>query len=177
MEYPSKVARRAGSGIFKRRWRSLRRFQLERGDATVGDAAGNDPVEVTEVRRYVKREAVRSDRLGDMDADRRDLLFRDASARVGPHTSTCADALCGHTEILAGQDQGLLHHADEVHRAEMRAFLAGKVSAQIEDGITHQLAGAMVRHIATTIDLVDLNALLRERFIAEENVRTCGVAA
>ena len=38
-------------------------------------------------------------------------------------------------------DQRLLHQPDEVDRAEMRAALAGKVAAQIEDWIADELPG------------------------------------
>ena len=36
-------------------------LQFEAGDAAIGDAAGNDPLEVAQIGRDVQREAVRGD--------------------------------------------------------------------------------------------------------------------
>ena len=50
-------------------------FEFERGDRAVGDAAGDDEVEVAEVGGDVEGEAVRCDGLRDVDADGGDFLF------------------------------------------------------------------------------------------------------
>ena len=88
-----------------------------------------------------------------------------------------ADALRHHAEVAAGADEDLFEQADVVDRAEVRAFFAGEVAAQIDDRIADELAGAVVGDVAAAIDLVELDAALREEFIAGENVGAVGVAA
>src|SRR5689334_1764656 len=66
-EDAAEVARKGVSGCLQ--GDGLGRFELQRGDAAVGDAAGDDPFEVAEVGGDVKGEAVRGDALRDVDAD------------------------------------------------------------------------------------------------------------
>ena len=77
----------------------------------------------------------------------------------------------------AGADQRLFEQANEVDRAEMRAFFAGQIAAQIDDGIADELAGAVVGDIAAAIDLVQLHAALCEQFVAGEDIGAMRVAA
>ena len=155
----------------------LRRLELQRGDRAVGDAAGDDPVEVAEVGGDVEREAVRGDGLRDMDADGGDLLFANAAAGQGPDAGEFADALRGHAEVFAGEDEGLFHQADEVDGAEVRAAFAGQVAAEIEDGVADELAGAVVGDVAAAVDLVDLDAAAGKELVGGEDVGAGGVAA
>ena len=59
----------------------------------------------------------------------------------------------------------------------MRTSLAGKIAAQVEDGVADELAGAVIRDVAAAVDLVDLDALLREEFVAGKDVGAGAVAA
>ena len=152
-------------------------FEFERGDAAVGYAAGNDPGEVTEVGGDVEREAVGGDALCNMDADGGDLLFLHGAAGVGPDAGAFADALGGHAEVLAGEDEGLLQEADEVDGTEMRAAFAGEIAAEVEDGITDELAGAVIGDVTAAVDLVDLDAFAGEQIVGGEDVGASGVAA
>ena len=145
-------------------------LEFEAGDLAVGDAAGDDPLEVAQVGGDVEREAVRGDALRDVDADGGDLLLRDAAAGDGPDAGELADALREHAEVAAGADEDLFEQADEVDRAEVRALLAGEVAAQIEDGVADELAGAVVGDVAAAVDLVELDAALAEELVGGEDV-------
>ncbi len=105
------------------------------------------------------------------------LFFLHYAAGVGPDAGAFADALRGHAEVLAAEDQRLFHEADEVDGAKEGAALVRQVAAQVEDGIADELAGAVVRDLAATVGLVDLDAFAREQFVAGDNVRSCGIAA
>src|SRR5258708_30739031 len=50
---------------------------LERGEATVGDAGGDDQAEVVEVGRYVERKAMTRNPAGDAHTDGRQFLLPD----------------------------------------------------------------------------------------------------
>ena len=83
----------------------------------------------------------------------------------------------GHAEVLAGEDERFFHEADEVDRAEVRAFLAGEVAAQVEDGVADELAGAVIGDVAAAVDLVDFDLFLGEEFVGCEDVGAGAVAA
>jgi hypothetical protein len=82
-----------------------------------------------------------------------------------------------HAEVLAGEDECLLHQADEVDGAEEGAALVREVAAEIEDGVADELAGAVIGDLAAAIGLVDLDTFTCEQLVARENVRSCGIAA
>ena len=172
-----KFARDAVGGLGEGRRRSARRFQFQRRYRPVGDAAGDDPVEVAQVGGDVQGEAVRGDALGDVDADGGDLLLANAAARQCPDAGEFADALGRDAEVAAGADEGLFHQADEVDGTEVRATFAGKVAAQVEDGVADELAGAVVGDVAAAVDLVELDAAAGEQFVGGEDVGAGGVAA
>jgi hypothetical protein len=113
---------------------------------------------------------------GDVDADGSDLLFGDGAAGVGPDTSEFTDALGGDAKVLAGEDEGFFHEADEVDGAEMRAFFAREVAAEVEDGVTDELAGTVVGDVAAAVDLVDVDAFAGEKVVGGEDVGARGVA-
>ena len=77
-----------------------------------------------------------------------------------PDAGALADALRHDAEVAAGTDEDLFEHADEVDGAEVRAFFAGQVAAQIDDGVADELAGAVIGDVAATVDLVELDAAL-----------------
>ena len=120
---------------------------------------------------------MRGDELRNVDADGSDFLFGDVPAGERPDAGAFADALRGDSEIFAGEDEGFFDEADEVDGAEVWAFFAGKVSAEIEDGIADELAGAVVRDVSAALGLVDFDVLLREFGISCEDVGARGVAA
>ena len=50
-------------------------------------------------------------------------------------------------------------------------------AAQIEDGVTDELAGAVKGDVAAAIDFVEGDSAADEQFIGSENVGSVGVAA
>ena len=152
-------------------------FELQAGDLAVGDAAGDDPVEVAEIRRDVECEAVRGDALRDVDADGSDLFLKDAAPGEGPDTGALADALGHDAEVAAGADKNLFEQTNVVDRTEVRAFLAGEVAAEVDDGIADELARAVVGDVSTAIDFVEFDSALGEKIVAGENVGAMAVAA
>jgi len=159
------AAKVSGSAVYSlgKGWRGgLRRLEFERRDGAVRDAAGDNELEIAKVRRDVQREAMRSDELRDVNADGSDLLFEDGAAGIGPDAGALADALRGHGKIFACKDERFFNEANEIDRTEVWAALAGKISAEIEDGITDELAGAVVRDVTTALGLVNFDALARE---------------
>lgn len=63
--------------------------------------------------------------LGDMDADRSDLLLSNGPAGQGPDAGELADALCRDAEVFTCEDERLFHQADEVDRAKVGTAFAG----------------------------------------------------
>jgi hypothetical protein len=57
------------------------------------------------------------------------------------------------------------------------SIFAGELTAEVEDGIPDELAGAMIGDVATALDLVNFYALGCEVFVIEEDVGAVGVAA
>ncbi len=165
-------------GRLEQCWRrGLRGFEFEGRNGAVGDAAGDDPVEVAQIRGHVQGESVGGDGLRDVDTDGGDLLFADASAGQRPDAGQFGDALRGDAEVFAGEDKSFFDETDEVDRAKMGTAFAGEIAAEIEDGVADELAGAVVGDVAATIDLVDLDAAACEQFVTGEDVGAGGIAA
>ena len=59
----------------------------------------------------------------------------------------------------------------------MRAALAGKVPAQVDDRVADELPWSVISHVAATVDLVQFDAAAGQPFIAGEYVGARGVAA
>ena len=167
----------AVGGLCERGCWGLRGFEFERGNGAVGDAAGDDPVEVAKIWGYVEREPVRGYGLGDVNTDGGKLPFGDGTAGVGPDTGAFGDALGGDAEVFTGEDEGFFHEADEVDRAEVGAMFAGEVAAEVEDGVADELAGAVVGDVSAAVNLVDFDAFGGEGFVGEQDIGSGGIAA
>ena len=86
-------------------------------------------------------------------------------------------------------DQGLLHLANEIHRAHAAAarrgprrqvFVAGvdvAQRAQVEDGVPDKLARPVVRDVAAAVDLVQSHAARRQHGVGSQHVGAVGIAA
>src|SRR6267142_4342773 len=85
---------------------------FERGGFAVGDAAGNDQVEVAEVGGDVEGEAVGGDPAADVDADGGELFFRDIARGLDPDAGFAGNAVGGDTEFGGGADHGFFERAD-----------------------------------------------------------------
>jgi hypothetical protein len=59
----------------------------------------------------------------------------------------------------------------------MGTLFPWQIAAQIDDGVSDQLAWAVIRYVAAAIDLVELDAALGEFFVAGKDVGAVGVAA
>ena len=101
----------------------------------------------------------------------------DGAAGVGPDAGAFTDALGGDAEVFAGEDESFFHEAHEVDGAEVGAAFAGKVAAEVENGIADELAGAVVGDVAAAVDLVDFDAFGCESLVGEEDVGAGRVAA
>src|ERR1700750_1173232 len=105
-----------------------------------------------------------------MHADGGDFFFADAAAGHGPNAGELADALGKHAEVAAGADECFFEQANVVYRAEVRAFFAGEIATQIDDGVSDELTWTVVGDIAPAVDLVQLDASLGKQVVADEDV-------
>jgi hypothetical protein len=53
----------------------------------------------------------------------------------------------------------------------MRPTFTRQVTAQIKDGVTHQLPRPMIRNVSAAVDLMDLDAAPSQRLVTRKNVR------
>ena len=110
------------------------------GNPSILDAAGDDPVEPTEVAVAVEREAVHGDPARYPDADRRNLAVEraaGAAAAGDPHPAAALDPGGGHAHLGAGTDQRLLdgaHVGDHIHRL-------GERDDRVADKLTRPVPG------------------------------------
>jgi hypothetical protein len=164
-------------------------FLFKTGDGVVGDATGDDELEITKVGGDVKGEPMGSDAPGDMDADGRDLSFAlvNLGLRFGtwlgrgwveaaPDAGEAGNSSGGDAPGGAQADEGFFHFANEIdgaHAAPTGVF----EGAQVEDGVADELSRAMVGDIATAIDLVQGYAAGGEEGIGGEDIGAFGVAA
>ena len=157
--------------------RILGSFELKRSDGAVRNAAGNDEREIAKIGADVEREAMRADVLGDVDANGRNLLFCNAASGKSPDSRALADALRRNAEIFAGEDQSFFDETDEIDGAKVRTALAGKIAAEIEDGIADELAGAVIGDVSAALGLVNFNVFVGELRIGSEDVGAGGIAS
>src|ERR1700733_15887715 len=93
-------------------------------------------------------------------------------ARQAPHVFR------GKWEISAGADQYFFEAADEFHGPERFALAVGSgKSAEVEDGITYDLSGAVEGYVAAAVAFEDLDAALGKQFRRRDHVFRFRVAA
>jgi hypothetical protein len=140
------------------------------GGFAVGDAAGNDKVEIAEVGGDVVSEAVGGDPAADVDADGGKFFFGYVAGGLNPDAGFAGDAIGGDAEIGGGTDHGLFEGADvPVNVAANRI--------EIEDGVANDLAGAMISDVAAAICFAELYVFLAEDVFGGEKIFPAGVAA
>src|SRR5579862_7668491 len=83
---------------------------FEGGGFAVGDAAGNDEVEIAQVGRNVVGKAVGSDPAAQVHADGGEFFFGDGGGWLDPDTGFTGDAISGDAEIGGGADHGFLEN-------------------------------------------------------------------
>ncbi len=113
---------------------------------------------------------MRSHGLGHMHTDGGNLLLANPPAGERPDPRKFGDALGGNAEVIAGKNQGFFHQPDKIDRSEMRTALARQVAAEVEDGVSDELAGPVIGDISAAVDLVDLGAAAGQQFVAGKNV-------
>ena len=115
-----------------------------------GHPARVDEVEVGEVDGHVEGDPVVADAALDAQAERADLARRRA-VRVAPAAGVAVAPAGRDAEGRAGRDERRLEGADE--RPDQQAAVARR-----DDRIGHELARAVVRHLAAALDPDDLDA-------------------
>jgi hypothetical protein len=143
---------------------------FEGGGFAVGDAAGNDEVEVAEVGGDVVGEAVGGDPPADVDTDGGEFFFGNIARRLDPDAGFAGDAVGGDAEVSGGADHGLFESAD----------IPVNVAAdgiEIEDGVANDLAGAVIGDVATAVGFAELDIFLAEDIFGGEKILLAGVAA
>src|SRR5271168_459073 len=101
-------------------------FQFEAGYIAVRDAAGHNPLKITQISSDIHCKAMRGDPLRDMNPNRSNLLLAATAASHGPDAGQFADSLRHHAKDAAGPDQHLFEQTNVVDRAQMWAFFAGE---------------------------------------------------
>ena len=142
---------------------------FEGGGFAVGDAAGNDEVEIAEVCGDVEGEAVGGDPAADVDTDGGEFFFGDIAGRLDPDAGFAGDPIGGDAEIGGGTDHGFFEGAD----------VPVNIAAdwiEIEDGIADDLAGAVIGDVATAVRFAELDIFLAEDIFGGEKIFLAGVA-
>jgi len=126
-----------------------------------GDTAGNDEVEVTEIRRDVEGKAVPGDPIASMNADRRDLAIvdPDTGVRRAPRSR----------ELVRRErlDEKFLNLA-------LVPVQVALLLLQVDDGVADELSGPVKGDITAALDLEQLDALLPEIFGRREHMSALG---
>ncbi len=95
-----------------------------------------------------------------------------------PHPGEACDTYGRDGKIRASADQDFFQPADEFDGAQGFAFAVGRgKSAQVEDGIADDLAGAVEGYIAAAVAFEKLHSALGEEFGQSDDVRGFRVAA
>lgn len=143
---------------------------FEGGGFAVGDAAGNDEIEITQVGGDVIGKAVRGDPAADVDADGGEFFLGGIARRLDPDAGFAGDAISGDAEIGGGSNHGLFEGTDvPVNVAADKT--------EIENGIADNLAGAVIGDIAATVGFAELDIFLAEDMFGGEKIFLAGVAA
>src|SRR5882757_3714807 len=140
------------------------------GGFAVGDAAGNDQVEVAEVGGDVEGEAVGGDPAADVDADGGEFFFGDAARRLHPDAGFAGDAVGGDAEIGGGADHGFFERADVPVNVAADGI-------EIKNWIADDLAGAVVGDVAAAVGFAEFDIFLAEDVFGGEKIFLAGIAA
>jgi len=115
--------------------------------------------------------------LRDVNADGGKLLLGNLASWERPDASAFGDPLAWDTEVFAGKNENFFDQPNKIDRTKVWAAFAGKVAAEIEDGVSDELARPVIGNVTATVDLVDLNAAACEQFVARKDVGSGCISA
>ena len=126
---------------------------FERRDRAVGDAAGHDQVEEAKVGRNIQRKAMAGHPARNPHANGRQL---GAPARARPDAGQPLDPSRVYAEIAGRTNQ----HFFEI--AHITMYIA-PIGTKVDDRISHELAGSVVRDVPAAPRLVNFDSALSEQ--------------
>src|SRR6185503_13821429 len=121
--------------------------------------AGDNQIEITEIRVDVEGKAVRRDPACDVNSDRRNL------AALSMNTCQTLDAKRVDPEVSQRSNQHLFEVAD----VPVNIFT---IRTEINDGINDHLAQAVIRHFSAAIRFEQRHVLPLQLFLVQQNRRT-----
>lgn len=148
---------------------ALKEF-FERSSFAIGNAAGNDQIEVAEIGGDVKGQAVGSDPAADVDADGGEFFLGDIVGGLDPDAGLAGDAIGGDAEFSGGADHGFFERADVPVDVAADAI-------EIENGIADDLARAVIGDVSATVGFAEFDAFLAKDVFGGEKIFLAGVAA
>src|SRR5580658_4093091 len=149
--------------LFHRRSRIAEKL-LNTGCGAAGQAAGDDQVEIAQVGGDVQGEAMQGGAAADADADGADF------SEVGPDSDGAGFAAGGDCETLQRGDHRVFEGAD------VSADGQG-VIVEADDGVDHDLAGAVKGDVAAAVAMDEIDAETLEVFGLGQKVLEALLAA
>ena len=143
---------------------------FERGGFAVGDAAGNDEVEITQIGGDVVSKTVGSDPAADVYANGGEFFFGDIAGGLDPDASLAGDTIGGDAEIGGCANHGFFESADVPVNVAANAI-------EIQNGVADDLAGAVISDVAAAIGFAEFDAFLAKYVFGGEKIFLAGVAA
>src|SRR5579884_3852915 len=140
------------------------RALLQHGRDGLCETARHDVLEIPQVGGMVQSEAVRGDPAADVDANGGDF------SAVDPDSGSAFEAVRMNVELCEGVDERLFDGAN------IRDYVALPF-AEIEDGVTDDLAGAMIGDVAAAIGVMELDAGALENLGRREEICKMAVPA
>ena len=125
--------------------------------------ARNDISKIIQIRLHIQRETVRSDPAAHVYADRGDFAPRCPDAGGPGFTAG------GNAEPAQSVDQNLLERADVGHDVALPF-------SQIDNGVTDDLPGTVVRHVASAVGPLKGDARALQHFWRRQQILVMGVA-
>jgi hypothetical protein len=134
----------------------------------VGQAAGDDEVEIAEISGDIVGKAVGSDPAADMDADGSEFFF--GGVGRDPDAGFARNTIGGDAEAGGGADHDFFKGANVPVHVSLDA-------RQIENGVADDLAGAVISDVSTAIGFVKLDIFLMENAGGGQEIFAFAVAA
>ena len=114
-----------------------------------------------------------------MDTDGANFAFAGGTrliVQAAPYACESRNAAGADAIDSTEPDQGLFHHANEVDGAEAAAFGVLE-TAKVEDRISDELSGTVIRDVAPPVDVVERDTATGEKFVGREDVGSTCVSA